>query len=553
MINRSLDKPLQLLAVIGIVLYFTVVLLSSYLSGPHSANEETDGVPAITGQQAADTAVRFVRQHFTLANDYKTSTLYQTHAERSGYLQKEHLSKTYAERFTKLPLDYYEVEINDSATSKTYYIDINYSNQQVIGWRTYISPSTKADTVAAPVADPQLLAEQTIAEQGYSLADFTKLDSAPDLNNKNGAASSPGRMLVYESKTDLIGQAKLQLSLRISKGQVISFQPDFTIPAAFQSWKKVQNNSASLMTNISMGVSLVMAATALFIIIRFRRAITFRRGLWLTFIFLAIYIGNNFNMLPAFRTNHTAGPSQFEALFYLWFLNIIIAMMAVSVYLSVLAGRQMWSRYSWNPLPDWQDAAFGSLVWKAMTRGYLLCFFILGVQQVLFFVAEHAFDVWAVNDAADSVLNMTIPGLFPLMAWAAAISEETVYRLFGIAFFLKIVRIRFLAVLLPSIIWAMSHTQYPIYPVYTRLVEVTIIGIIFGYAFLKYGFMTVLFAHASMDSILMGLSLYSLGDWNHILIGSFYLIFTGLVGWVLYKLHGNKKRRALSMPRLDPD
>lgn len=553
MINRSLDRPLQLLAVVGIILYFTVILISSYLSGPPPSNEEADGLPTITQQAAADTAVLFARQHFALSDDHKTSTLYQTHSERSGYLQKEHLFNSYTERYAQLPLDYYEVEINDLASSKTYYIDINYSNQKVLGWKTYVSPSSKADTVSAPGVDPQLLAEQTIKEQGYSPTNFTLLGTVPDLNKKNNAATPSGRVLVYESKTDLIGQAKLQLTLNVSKGQVVSFQPDFKIPAAFEEWKEKQNSSASLMTNISMGVSLIMAATALFIIIRYRRQITFRRGLWLTLIFLIIYIGNNFNMLPAFRTSHTAGPSQFEALFYLWFLNIIIAMMAVSVYLSVLAGRQMWSRYSWNPLPEWQDPAFGSQVWVAMTRGYLLCFFILGVQQVLFFIAEHAFDVWSVNDAADSVLNMTYPALFPLMAWAAAISEETVYRLFGIAFFLKIVRIRFLAVLLPSIIWAMSHTQYPIYPVYTRLVEVTIIGVIFGYAFLKYGFMTVLFAHASMDSILMGLSLYGLGDWMHIVVGSFYLIFPGLVGWLLYRLHGNKKRRALSMPRLDPD
>jgi membrane protease YdiL (CAAX protease family) len=145
---------------------------------------------------------------------------------------------------------------------------------------------------------------------------------------------------------------------------------------------------------------------------------------------------------------------------------------------------------------------------------------------------------------------MVYPAFFPLMAWAAAISEESVYRLFGIPFFMKIVRSRFLAVLIPSMIWALSHTQYPIYPVYTRFVEVTVIGLIFGYAFMKYGFMTVLFAHASMDSILMGLSLFDMGDTAHSLIGGFYIIFPGLIGWLIAWFHGKTKRRELlSRPR----
>jgi hypothetical protein len=152
MINRSLDRPLQLLAVVGIILYFTVILISSYLSGPPPSNEEADGLPTITQQAAADTAVVFARQHFALSDDHKTSTLYQTHSERSGYLQKEHLFNSYTERYTQLPLDYYEVEINDLASSKTYYIDINYSNQKVLGWKTYVSPSSKADTVSVHFA-----------------------------------------------------------------------------------------------------------------------------------------------------------------------------------------------------------------------------------------------------------------------------------------------------------------------------------------------------------------------------------------------------------------
>jgi general stress protein CsbA len=185
-----------------------------------------------------------------------------------------------------------------------------------------------------------------------------------------------------------------------------------------------------------------------------------------------------------------------------------------------------------------------------MGRGYLIALFILGIQQVLFYTGEVKFDVWSVNDPADSVLNMLKPQLFPLMAWVAAISEEATFRFLGIILFKKLFRNNFIAILLPSVIWAASHTQYPIYPVYTRLIEVTIIGIILGYVFLKYGFITAIFVHACMDSILMGLSLFSLGHISDILAGILYLALPGLVGLGLAWLH--EKRRKPPIPGEPP-
>nr|WP_279537943.1 CPBP family intramembrane metalloprotease [Paenibacillus turpanensis] len=136
---------------------------------------------------------------------------------------------------------------------------------------------------------------------------------------------------------------------------------------------------------------------------------------------------------------------------------------------------------------------------------------------------------------------MNYPILFPLMAWVAAIEEEAVYRLFGIALFTKLLRFRPLAVLLSSVIWALGHVQYPIYPSYTRLIEVTVLGILFGYLFLKFGFITVVFAHAAMDSILMGLSVMSLGDTVSALSGLFYLVFPAIVGWLLAAYYKKKR------------
>ncbi|NOU92790.1 CPBP family intramembrane metalloprotease [Paenibacillus sp. LMG 31456] len=549
--KRQSESPLLLLAVIGIIIYLTVIG-SSYLQDPSKAVEQEPRYPSITKQEAADAATQFVKERFGLPVDsYTTNTLFQSYTKRSGYLQKEKLSEEYTKRFSSLPIDYYEVEINDNTNKMNYYIDVNYSNQRILGWEAYSSPSTKRPVTSSPNTSSLELAEQAITNMGYPAADFNRASHYQGkkiAERLDGPSSAAGTEFVFESKDKQIGTAKLLLSISIANGKVVSFHPIFDIPASFTEWQKHQDDRATLMTRFSLGVSLIMAIASVYIIIRYRREITFRRGLLLSFLFFSVYVANNFNMLPAFRTSHTEGPSELQGIIYLWISNVIIFLMAVSVYFALLAGKNMWLRRGWNPITEWSDSKFGNHVMTAMGRGYLLCLFILGVQQGLFFIAGEYFDVWSVSDPSDSVLNMSIPAVFPLLAWSASISEEAIYRLFGIAFFLKLVRNRFVAVLLPSIVWALSHTQYPIYPVYTRLIEVTIIGLIFGFAFFKYGFMTVLFAHATMDSILMGLSLIDMGDLLQSITGTFYLIFPAIIGWFLAWLHGKRKRREQIVP-----
>ena len=67
-----------------------------------------------------------------------------------------------------------------------------------------------------------------------------------------------------------------------------------------------------------------------------------------------------------------------------------------------------------------------------MKLGYMWAFILLGVQSVIFIGLGLTLNTWSTTDATQSPYNMLYPWLFPLMAWLAGISEEAVYRLFGI-------------------------------------------------------------------------------------------------------------------------
>lgn len=132
---------------------------------------------------------------------------------------------------------------------------------------------------------------------------------------------------------------------------------------------------------------------------------------------------------------------------------------------------------------------------------------------------------------------MLWPAIFPTMAWMAAISEEIIFRLFAIAILRKLLRNWFLAILLPSVAWALGHTAYTIYPSYTRLFEVTLLGFIFSLTFLRYGLITAIFTHATMDSLLMGLSLLASAQTAaYSIIGILYILLPAIIGYAIMLL-----------------
>jgi hypothetical protein len=186
-----------------------------------------------------------------------------------------------------------------------------------------------------------------------------------------------------------------------------------------------------------------------------------------------------------------------------------------------------------------------------MGRGYLISFILLGAQGIMYWIAEHQLGVWAINDPTMSMYNLLYPALFPLVAWVAAISEEAIYRVFGTALFKKIFRSTIVAVLLSNMIWALAHIGYPIFPAYTRFFEITILGFLFSWAYLRYGFITVVFAHAIFDSILMALGLMSMGGAGNALLSVFYIALPALIAYAIYWIHPRIGRRSAesSTPR----
>ncbi|MFC7559300.1 type II CAAX prenyl endopeptidase Rce1 family protein [Paenibacillus farraposensis] len=95
-------------------------------------------------------------------------------------------------------------------------------------------------------------------------------------------------------------------------------------------------------------------------------------------------------------------------------------------------------------------------------------------------------------------------------------------------------RSTFVASLITTLIWALGHTLYPIYPVFSRPIELTFLGLLFSFVFLRYGFIAAMFSHVIFDSILMSFSVMSLGNTVNLIAGLFWIVLPALVGYMFY-------------------
>jgi hypothetical protein len=78
---------------------------------------------------------------------------------------------------------------------------------------------------------------------------------------------------------------------------------------------------------------------------------------------------------------------------------------------------------------------------------------------------------------------------------SAAFSEELFFRVLGVLLLVKVLRVRWLAVLLACTTWAFLHSSYDQMPGYLRGIELTVEGVLWGWVVLRFGVIATLTAH----------------------------------------------------------
>lgn len=537
-------KWLGIFAVIGLVLFVLFQIL------PSTASEtlEQQNTKVISKAEAQRAAEAFMQNTLHLEADPSKDAVitYQSNSDLYGYLSREKLLNEYNKTFEKsYPYDVFRVRLAERQNEGYANIDVHMNSGKVVAF----SVTPRYSNYAAAMADPNKSKRETklkIVEGGLSLEKKEEL-AAPWLQQMG---YDPGKLelstkenetgLVYNDPNRAIGRSSLQVKLTFEEGNVHSFEQTFSVPEAHAAYVEKETSKAKWLTILGYGLlTFVLGVLAIVYSALTRAHTSFKRGIFLSVFYFAVATFSTYNMLPVFQGE---GVSNFGLVFMLGFQTFFNLVMAALLYFSLVGGDGLWRKAGINAWAKAKEPGYGPYVLHSMYTGYLWAFILMGVQSVIYIVLDKTIHSWSTTDATQSPYNMLYPWLLPIMAWMAGISEEAVYRLFGIPMLKKLLRSTFAACLITTLIWALGHTLYPIYPVITRPIELTVIGLLFSFIFLKHGYIAAMFSHVVFDSVLMSFSLFALGDVPDIIAGIVTIVMPAVVAYIVYLYNRNKKK-----------
>ena len=244
-----------------------------------------------------------------------------------------------------------------------------------------------------------------------------------------------------------------------------------------------------------------------------------------------------------------------------WTENIfgeLTSTLMVFVYFFMLwAGAERVGRLSW-PRTDKIHSLHGDrwvtlarLGWRGLMLGG-----VMGGYVVLFYlVATRLLGGWSPMDVSYSNLYATpFPFLSPILSGLQpAVEEELLYRLVGIGLVLGLTKKRWLALLIPGLLWGFAHASYVRDPIYFRGIELTLEAIfIAGVFFLTFDLTTTIIGHMVFNSMLGALPMLRSGEPYYVFCGLVVIFF--LITPILPGLWRTLRRKASGVaPPAEPE
>jgi len=122
--------------------------------------------------------------------------------------------------------------------------------------------------------------------------------------------------------------------------------------------------------------------------------------------------------------------------------------------------------------------------------------------QTAYYIFGRQIGFWspAVLDYSQ-VFTSLVPAVEALnIGLAAGWIEEIAFRAIFLAAIWRLTRSKWLAIGLTALIWGFLHSSYPQFPGYARGVELTVVGLLLGWAATRFGILTTVLAHCLFNT-----------------------------------------------------
>lgn len=325
--------------------------------------------------------------------------------------------------------------------------------------------------------------------------------------------------------------AKILTWVTVSGQEISGFDKGYLyipdeFPRQFETIKNTGRNITAFLSPLKLALMIV---AMFFLIVHWSRVViqTIRKFYFgIVGVFIILSIINFFNF---FQSTLHSYPTTYDWFSFFWQDTIAqaqsIFFLAIMICVPALAGETLHyetskSRPEGSFLTYLRTTFMSQQMAVGIGMGYLCGAILLGIQSVLFTVGEKYFNVWTEFQFLTQWTSAYWPFLAAMtFALKASVSEEAMYRLFALSFGKKILNSFLFAAVLSSLLWGFGHSFYPVYPMWFRGIEVSLLGLFLCLMYWKFGIVTVLVGHYLFDAFWM-LAGYLFGDVKPVYFGS---------------------------------
>lgn len=356
------------------------------------------------------------------------------------------------------------------------------------------------------------------------------------------------------------GGAKLLIGATVSGREIREFyKTRLEIPEKFKRFIENQMVFGEYLSSFSFILFIVFLVWSIFFVVSRSFHLTIRLckkwyiylGIFFVIVSFAFIFNNLENLKIGFSTS---SPLLIVVGLYLVRASINIIFFSLAVVMPALAGESLRNEVMMNKkyasfLHYIKSSFCNRSMAQSIVLGYLFFFIFLGLQAALFALGHKYLGVWRDSIRFTQFSSSYIPLLAAFVIGVrASLREEVIYRLFGITLAKKYFKSTALAIIFPALVWGFGHSTYAIFPVWFRGIEVTIIGLLFGLLFIKYGIVPLIVAHYLFD-VFWDTAAYIFGNAPlGLFVGSIVILLLPLVfAAVSYYLNKQEKERELRM------
>lgn len=395
---------------------------------------------------------------------------------------------------------------------REYRVEVAPDDGRILSFGQALSEDAKGDRIGPEQA--QKLAEDFVRLQGIDLGGYKLIGSS-----KKDEKERTDHYFTWERQGWQAGEAKREVRVTVQGSQVGAYNGySLHVPERFNRELEKTTSFGTLYTVIALlfGFVLLVASLVWFILLLRQGEVGWRLPLGAAVLVAFLTAANGINTLSGLKM---AYPTTFDYTVYIAIVAIVgaiaLVLQASTIALSGTAGeglsRQVFGQrsptltdFSWSKLAGARFAA-------SAVRGYCVAAMMLGYAVLFYTLGRKYLGVYMPSEPSyDNTLGGPFPFLAPLgTSLLAALWEEFTFRFLAIPLMKKWLRWTPAAIVVPAIIWAFAHSSYPVFPMYVRGIELTIVGSAFGLLYLYYDIETTIVAHYVYDAALIASPLLS--------------------------------------------